>query len=138
MLLPITGIISALHGQDRTSLIEVSPSSRRHVTFPEKLVGCFLLLLVKIHPPPQVLREKTQASAVSEVSGPCKTVMDLFQTFTHDGSVLTGTGAPQSLLLSDTLVFSEKLSACASVPIRGISSKYTPVPPYTVYISIHQ
>ena len=103
-------------------------------------------------PPPQVLREKTQASAVSEVSGPCKSVMDLFQPFTHDGSVslstdtsnsipikiLTGTGASQSLLLSDTLVFSEKSSTCASVLIRGISSKYTPVPSYTVYTSIHQ
>ena len=104
---------------------------------------------MKIHPPPQVLREKTQASAVSEVSGPCKSVMDLFQPFIHHGSVslstdtsnsipikiLTGTGASQSLLLSDTLVFSEKLSTCASVLIRGISSKYTTVPPYTVYTS---
>ena len=104
---------------------------------------------MKIHPPPQVLREKTQASAVSEVSGPCKSVMDLFQPFTHDGSVslstdtsnsipikiLTGTGASQSLLLSDTVVFSEKSSTCASVLIRGISSKYTPVPPFTVYTS---
>ena len=100
---------------------------------------------MKIHPPPQVLREKTQASAVSEVSGPCKSAMDLFQPFTHDGSVLlstdtsnsirikilTGTGAAKSLLLSHTLVFSEKLSTCA----RGISSKYTTVPPYTVYTS---
>ena len=38
-------------------------------------------------PPSQVLREKIQASAVSEVTGPCKSVMDLFQPFTHDGSV---------------------------------------------------
>ena len=52
--------------------------------------------------------------------------------------ILTGTGASLSLLLSDTLMFSEKLSACASVLIRGISSKYTPVPLYTVYTSTHQ
>ena len=102
---------------------------------------------MKIHRPPQVLREKTRASAVSEVSGPCKSVMDLFQPFIHHGSVslstdtsnsipikiLTGTGASQSLLLSDTLVFSEKSSTCASVLIRGISLpwchriQYTPV-----------
>ena len=92
---------------------------------------------------------------MSEVSGPCKSVMDLFQPFVHHGSVslstdtsnsisikiLTGTGASQSLLLSDT-VFSEKSSTSASVLIRGISSKHTPVPSYTqytpVYTSIHQ
>ena len=105
---------------------------------------------MKIHRPPQVLREKTRASAVSEVSGPCKSVMDLFQPFIHDGSVslstdtsnsipikiLTGTEASQSLLLSETLVFSEKSSTCASVLIRGISSKYTPVPPYTQYTPV--
>ena len=109
------------------------------------------MLLVKIHHPPQVLREKTRASAVSEVSGSCKSVMDLFQSFVHHGSVslltdtsnsipikiLTGTGASQSLLLSDTLVFSEKSSTCASVLIRGISSKYTPVPPYTQYTPLY-
>ena len=98
---------------------------------------------MKIHSPPQVLREKTGGSTLSEVSGPCKSVMDLFQPFTHDGSVslstdtsnsipikiLTGIGASQSLLLSDTLVFSEKSSTCASVLIKGISSEFAPVPP---------
>ena len=112
---------------------------------------CLELLLVKIHLLLQVLREKTRASAVSEVSGPCKSVMDLSQPFIHDGSVslstdtsnsipikiLTGTGASQSPLLSDTLVFSEKSSTCASVLIRGISSKYTPVPPYTQYTPVY-
>ena len=91
---------------------------------------------MKIHRPPQVLREKTRASAVSEVSGPCKSVMDLFQPFTHDGSVslstdtsnsipikiLTGTGASQSLLLSDPLVFSEKSPTCASVLISNLEA----------------
>ena len=43
-----------------------------------------------------------------------------------------------SSVLSDTLVISESLSTCASVLTRGISSKYTTVPPYTVYTSIHQ
>ena len=91
---------------------------------------------MKIHPPPQVLREKTQASALSEVSGPCKSVFVFFQPFIHDGSVslstdtsnsipikiLTGTGASQSLLLSDPLVFSEKSSTCASVLISNLEA----------------
>ena len=55
--------------------------------------------------------------------------MDIFQPFIHDGSVslssdmsdsipikiLRDTGVLQSLLLSDTLVFSEKLSTGTSV-----------------------
>ena len=75
--------------------------------------------------------------------------MDIFQPFIHDGSVslscdmsdsipikiLRDTGVLQSLLLSDTLVFSEKLSTSASVLIRGISSEYTPVSPHTVYLT---
>ena len=62
--------------------------------------------------------------------------MDLFQPFTHDGSVslstdtsnsipikiLTGNGASQSLLLSDPLVFSEKSPTCASVLISNLEA----------------
>ena len=104
---------------------------------------------MKIHRPPQVLREKTRASALNEVSGPCKSVMDLFQPFIHHGSVslstdtsnsipikiLTGTGASQSLLLSDTLVFSEKSSTCASVLKRN---QFQVHPGATVYTSSRQ
>ncbi|RMX54823.1 hypothetical protein pdam_00022535 [Pocillopora damicornis] len=69
----IMRIFSAPHGQDRTSLIEVSPSSRPHVTIPEKLRVAlkrhgFLAKTLPLTavgddtPPPQVLREKTQSS----------------------------------------------------------------------------
>ena len=79
--------------------------------------------------------------------------MDLCQPFIHDGSVplstdpsnfipikiLTGSGASQSPLLSDTLVFSEKSSTCARVLIRGISLPWCHRIQYTpVYTSIHQ
>ena len=49
--------------------------------------------------------------------------------------ILRDTGASQSLLLSDTLLFSEESSVGASVLIRGINcSEYSPVPLHTVYL----
>ena len=49
--------------------------------------------------------------------------------------ILRDTGASQSFLLSDTLLFSEELSVGASVLIRGINcSEYSPVPLHTVYL----
>ena len=82
--------------------------------------------------PPRVPRKKTQASPMSEVSGPSDSlsfIIYIFQPFIHNVSmplssdisgsisikILRDTGASQSLLLSDTLVFSEKLSIGASV-----------------------
>ena len=73
--------------------------------------------------------------------------MNVFEPFIHEGSVslssdlsdstsikiLRDTGASQSLLLSDTLLFSEESSVSASVLIRGINcSEYSPVPLHTV------
>ena len=86
---------------------------------------------------------------MSEASGLSKSVMDIFLPFIHNGPVslsrdmsdsipvkiLRNTGVLQSLVLSDTLVFSEKSSTGASVLIRGISSMYTPVPLHTVYLT---
>ena len=92
---------------------------------------------------------KTKSSLISEVSAPPKPVMDVFEPFIHEGSVslssdmsdskqikiLRDTGASQSLLLSNTLLFSEKSSVGASVLIRGINcSEYSPVPLHTVYL----
>ena len=91
---------------------------------------------------------KTQSSLISEVSAPPKPVMNVFEPFIHEGSVslssdmsdptsikiLRDTGVSQSLLLSDTLLFSEESSVSASVLIRGINcSEYSPVPLHTVY-----
>ena len=50
--------------------------------------------------------------------------------------ILRDTGASQFLLLSDTLLFFEKLSTGASVLIRGISFEYTPVLLHTVFLSL--
>ena len=92
---------------------------------------------------------KTQSSLISEVSAPPKPVMNVFEPFIHEGSVslssdmsdltpikiLRDTGTSQSLLLSDTLSFSEESSVGASVLIKGIScSEYSPVPLHTVYL----
>ena len=75
--------------------------------------------------------------------------MTVFEPFIHEGSVslssdmsnsrsikvLRDTGASQSLLLSDTLSFSELSTVGASVLIRGINcSEYSPVPLHTVYL----
>ena len=49
--------------------------------------------------------------------------------------ILRDTGASQSLLLSDTLSFSEESSVGASVLIREINcSEYGPVPLHTAYL----
>ena len=92
---------------------------------------------------------KTQSSLINEVSVPSKPVMGVFEPFIHEGSVslsrdmsdstpikiLRDTGASQSLLLSDTLLFPEESSVGASVLIRGIScTEYSPVPLHTVYL----
>ena len=50
--------------------------------------------------------------------------------------ILRDTGASQSLLLRNTLSFSEESSAGVSVLIKGVNcSEYTPVPLHTVYLS---
>ena len=92
---------------------------------------------------------KIQSSQIGEVSAPPKPVMNVFEPFIHEGSIslssdmsdstsikiLRDTGASQSLLLSDTLLFSEESSVGASVLIRGINcSEYSPVPLHTVYL----
>ena len=92
---------------------------------------------------------KTQSSLISEVSAPPPPVMNVFEPFIHEGlvslssdmsdptpiKILRDTGASQSLLLSDTLSFSEESSVGASVLIRGINcSEYSPVPLHTVYL----
>ena len=76
---------------------------------------------------------KTQSSLISEVSAPPQPVMNVFEPFIHEGlvslssdmsnpttiKILRDTGASQSLLLSDTSLFSEESSVGANVLIRG-------------------
>ena len=89
---------------------------------------------------------KTQSSLISEVSAPPQPVMNVFEPFIRERSVSSSSDmfdptsikisrASQSLLLSDTLSFSEESSVGASVLIRGINcSEYSPVPLHTVYL----
>ena len=85
-----------------------------------------------------------------KVSSPFKPFMESFEPFIHDGFVsLTGdlsnatpikilrdTGASQSLLLAETLPFSESSSTGTNVLIKGVDSPdYTPVPLHNVYLS---
>lgn len=84
------------------------------------------------------------------ISFPTKPIMETFEPFIHGGfvsltsdlsnatavKILRDTGASQSLLLADALLFSEKSSAGVSVLIKGVdSSEYTPVPLHNVYLS---
>ena len=77
-------------------------------------------------------------------------IMGIFEPFIHDGlvslssdlssatpvKILRDTGASQSLLLVDTLPFSEKSFSGSQVFIKGVdSSDYVPVPLHNVYLS---
>lgn len=92
-------------------------------------------------------KENASCKAVSPTPRP---VMEMFEPFIHKGlvslssdlsdavavKILRDTGASQSLLLADTLPFSDKSSAGASVLIKGVNSlEYSPVPLHTVYLS---
>jgi len=93
---------------------------------------------------------KSTRDSSYEVSLPSKPIMETFEPFIHDGfvsltsdlsyatavKILRDTGASQSLLLADTLPFSDKSAAGANVLIKGVeSSNYTPVPLHNVYLS---
>ena len=77
------------------------------------------------------------------------TVMEIYEPFLSDGSVslnrdfaqstpikiLLDTGASQSLILADTLPFSEKTSSGTSVLIQGIECGFINVPLHNIYLS---
>ena len=76
-------------------------------------------------------------------------VMEVYEPFLSDGSVsincdfaqstpikiLRDTGASQSLILADTLPFSEKTSSGTSVLIQGVECGFINVPLHNVYLS---
>lgn len=96
------------------------------------------------------IRIPKEEPSFQEVSSTPRPIMEMFEPFIHEGSValssdlsdavsvkiLRDTGASQSLLLAETLPFSEKSSTTASVLIKGVNSlEYSPVPLHTVYLS---
>ena len=76
-------------------------------------------------------------------------VMEIYETFLSDGfvslnsdyaqstpiKILRDTGASQSLILADTLPFSEKTSSGTSVLIQGVKCGFVNVPLHNIYLS---
>ena len=76
-------------------------------------------------------------------------VMEIYEPFLSDGfvslnsdfaqstpiTILRDTGASQSLILADTLPFSEKTSSGTSVLIRGVECGFVNVPLHNIYLS---
>ena len=100
------------------------------------------------------LRLKPQSSIQDENPIVAKTsetnaVMEIYEPFLSDGSVslnsdfaqsnpikiLRDTGASQSLILADTLPFSEKASSGTSVLIQGVECGFINVPLHNIYLS---
>ena len=100
------------------------------------------------------LRLKPQSSIQDENPILAKTsetdaVMEIYEPFLSEGSVslnsdfaqstpikiLRDTGASQSLILADTLPFSEKTSSGTSVLIQGVECGFINVPLHNIYLS---
>ena len=100
------------------------------------------------------LRSKPQSCAKEE--DPIQTkrpetdsVMEIYEPFLSDGfvslnsdyaqstpiKILRDTGASQSLILADTLPFSEKTSSGTSVLIQGVECGFVNVPLHNIYLS---
>ena len=76
-------------------------------------------------------------------------VMEIYEPFLSDGfvslnsnyaqstpiKILRDTGASQSLILADTLPFSEKTSSGTSVLIQGVECGFVNVPLHNIYLS---
>ena len=76
-------------------------------------------------------------------------VMEIYEPFLSDGSmsltsdfaqstpskILRDTGASQSLILADTLPFSEKTSSGTNVLIQGVECGFINVPLHNIYLS---
>ena len=88
---------------------------------------------------------KTSKESVSESNS----IMDIYEPFLSDGfaslnsdyaqstpiKILRDTGASQSLILADTLPFSEKSSSGTSVLIQGVECGFVNVPLHNIYLS---
>ena len=100
------------------------------------------------------LRLKPQSSIQDENPISAKTsetdsIMEIYEPFLSDGfvslnsdsaqstpiKILRDTGASQSLILADTLPFSEKYSSWTSVLIQGVECGFVTVPLHYIYLS---
>ena len=88
---------------------------------------------------------RTSKESVSESNS----IMEIYEPFISDGfvslnsdsaqstpiKILRDTGASQSLILADTLPFSEKSSSATSVLIQGVECGFVNVPLHNIYLS---
>ena len=96
--------------------------------------------------PQSCVKDQTQVQAkVPETDS----VMEIYEPFLSDGfvslnsdfaqstpiTILRDTGASQSLILADTLPFSEKTSSGTSVLIQGVECGFVNVPLHNIYLS---
>ena len=96
------------------------------------------------------LRSSIQdGNPVSAKTSEADSVMEIYEPFLSDGfvslnsdsaqstpiKILRDTGASQSLILADTLPFSEKTSSGTSVLIQGVECGFVNVPLHNIYLS---
>ena len=104
------------------------------------------LTSLRLKPQPSSIQDENPILAkTSETDA----VMEIYEPFLSDGSVslnsdfaqstpikiLRDTGASQSLILADTLLFSEKTSSGTSVLTQGVECGFINVPLHNVYLS---
>ena len=103
------------------------------------------LTSLRLKPQSSIQEENPILTKTSETDA----VMEIYEPFLSDGSVslnsdfaqstpiiiLRDTGASQSLILADTLPFSEKTSFGTSVLIQGVECGFINVPLHNIYLS---
>ena len=103
------------------------------------------LTSLKLTPQSCVMDQNPVQAKVPETNS----VMEMYEPFFSDGfvslnsdfaqstpiTILRDTGASQSLILADTLPFSEKTSSRTSVLIQGVECGFVNVPLHNIYLS---
>ena len=103
------------------------------------------LTSLRLKPQSSILDENPISAKTSETDS----VMEIYEPFLSDGfvslnsdsaqstpiKILRDTGASQSLILADTLPFSEKTSSGTSVLIQGVECGFVNVPLHNMYLS---
>ena len=103
------------------------------------------LTSLRLKPQSSIQDENPISAKISETDS----VMEIYEPFLSDGfvslnsdsaqstpiKILRDTGASQSLILADTLPFSEKTSSGTSVLIQGVECGFVNVPLHNIYLS---
>ena len=103
------------------------------------------LTSLRLKPQSSIQDENPISAKISETDS----VMEIYEPFLSDGfvslnsdsaqstpiKILRDTGASQSLILADTLPFSEKTSSGTSVLIQGVECGFVNIPLHNIYLS---